>query len=87
MKGYWCYLYRAIDSAGATIDSLLSAFRGADAAKRLFRKALSDRSNPQPRVINTDLAPIYSSAIPDSKRRNRGSQLRHFLFRGLFSSR
>jgi IS6 family transposase len=33
VKGRWCYLYRAIDSAGATIDSLLSAFRDADAAK------------------------------------------------------
>ena len=42
-KGRWCYLYRAIDSAGATIDFLLSAFRDADAAKRLFRKALGDR--------------------------------------------
>jgi hypothetical protein len=68
VKGRWCYLYRAIDSRGATIDFLLSAFRDADAAKRLFRKALSDRSHPQPRVINTDLAPIYSSAIPDSKK-------------------
>ena len=67
MKGRWCYLYRAIDSKGATIDFLLSALRDADAAKRLFRKALSDRSHPQPRVINTDLAPI-SSAIPDSKK-------------------
>ena len=62
------YLYRAIDSAGATIDFLLSAFRDADAAKRLFRKALGDWSHPQPRVINTDLAPIYGSAIPDSKK-------------------
>src|ERR1700685_2767013 len=53
VKGRWCYLYRAIDSAGATIDFLLSALRDADAAKRLFRKALSDRSHPQPRVINT----------------------------------
>jgi transposase-like protein len=61
-------LYRAIDSAGATIDFLLSAFRDADAAKRLFRKALGDRSHPQPRVINTDLAPIYTCAIPDSKK-------------------
>jgi transposase-like protein len=68
VKGRWCYLYRAIDSKGATIDFLLSAFRDADAAKRLFRKALSDRSHPQPRVINTDLAPIYSSAVPDSKK-------------------
>jgi IS6 family transposase len=40
-KGRWCYLYRAIDSAGATIDFLLSALRNADAAKRLFRSALS----------------------------------------------
>jgi transposase, IS6 family len=27
VKGRWCYLYRAIDSKGATIDFLLSAFR------------------------------------------------------------
>ena len=46
VKGRWCYLYRAIDSRGATIDFLLSAFRDADAAKRLFRKALSDRFYP-----------------------------------------
>jgi hypothetical protein len=39
----------------------------ADAAKRLFRKALSDRCHAQ-RVINTDLAPIYGSAIPDIKK-------------------
>src|SRR5437588_6964826 len=63
VKGRWCYLYRAIDSAGATVDFLLSAFRDADAAKRLFRMALSDLSHPQPRVINTDQAPIYTSAI------------------------
>jgi IS6 family transposase len=68
VKGGWCCLYRAIDSKGATIDFLLSAFRDADAAKRLFRKALSDRSHPRPRVINTELAPIYSSAIPDNKK-------------------
>jgi transposase-like protein len=67
VKGRWCYLYRAIDSAGATIDFLLSALRNADAAKRLFRSALKDPSHPQPRVINTDLAPIYSSAIPAMK--------------------
>ena len=67
VKGRWCYLYRAIDSKGATIDFLLSALRDAAAAKRLFRKALSDSSHPQPRVINTDLAPIYGSAILDMK--------------------
>jgi IS6 family transposase len=68
VKGRWCYLYRAIDSAGATIDFLLSALRDADAAKRLFRNALKNPSHRQPRVINTDLAAIYSSAIPDIKK-------------------
>jgi transposase-like protein len=70
-------LYRAIDSKGATIDFLLSALRDADAAKRLFRKALSDRSHPQPRVINTDLAPTYSSAIPDSKKEGTLRRAQH----------
>src|SRR6202166_5117442 len=68
VKGRWCYLYRAVDSTGATIDFLLSALRDAAAAKRLFRKALSDRSHPQPRIINTDQAPIYSAAIADIKK-------------------
>ena len=67
VKGRWCYLYRAIDSAGATINFLLSVLRDADAAKRLFRSGLKDPSHPQPRVINTDLAAIYNSAIPAIK--------------------
>jgi transposase, IS6 family len=64
VKGRWCYLYRAIDSRGATIDFLLSVRRDADAAKRLFHRALADRSRPQPRVINTDLAPSMSPPSP-----------------------
>jgi transposase, IS6 family len=46
----------------------LSALRDADAAKRLFRNALSDPRHPQPRVMNTDQAPIYGSAIGDLKK-------------------
>jgi transposase-like protein len=49
VKGRWCYLYRAIDSKGATIDFLRSALHDADAAKRLFRQGLSDRSHPRRR--------------------------------------
>jgi transposase, IS6 family len=67
IKGRWFYLYRAIDSAGATIDFFLSAFRSADAAKALFAKALADPSHPQPRVINTDKAKCYPPAIYGSK--------------------
>ena len=29
VKGRWCYLYRAIDSTGATIDFVLSGLRNA----------------------------------------------------------
>ena len=54
VKGRWCYLYRAIDFSGATIDFVLSRWRDAATATRLFRKALTDPSHPQPRVINTD---------------------------------
>jgi len=67
VQGHWCYLYRAIDSTGATIDFLLSALRDAAAAQRLFRKALADPSHPQPRVINTDKTRLYCSAIADVK--------------------
>ena len=61
-------MYRAIDSAGATIDFFLSALRDAAAVKRLFREALSSPSHPQPRVINTDQARLYGSAIPAVKK-------------------
>ena len=44
VKGRWCYLYRAIDSTGATINFVLSGLRDAATAKRLFRKALTDPS-------------------------------------------
>ena len=67
VQGRWCYLYRAIDSTGATIDFLLSALRDAAAAQRLFRRALSDPSHPHPRVVNTDRAPLYGAAIAGAK--------------------
>jgi transposase-like protein len=38
MAGKWTYLYRAVDSTGATIDFLLSAKRDAVAAKRFCRR-------------------------------------------------
>jgi transposase-like protein len=67
VQSHWCYLYRAIDSTGATIDFLLSALRDAAVAKRLFPKAFSDPVHPQPRVINTDKARLYGSAIAEMK--------------------
>ena len=68
VKGRWCYLYRALDSSGTTIDFVLSRWRDAATATRLFRKALTDPSHPQPRVINTDQARLYGSAMAGVKK-------------------
>ncbi len=67
VKDRWCYLYRAIDSTGATIDFVLSGLRDAAAAQRLLGKALTDPSHPQPRVINTDPARLYGAAMSGVK--------------------
>jgi transposase, IS6 family len=63
VKGKWVYLYRAVDSSGATIDFLLSAKRDAAAAARFLGKALGGENHPAPRVINTDEHAGYSPAI------------------------
>jgi IS6 family transposase len=67
VRGKWCYLYRAVDSSGTTIDFLLSAKRGAAAAERFLAKALSGVNHPSPRVINTDKHAGYPLAIAQLK--------------------
>jgi transposase-like protein len=68
VAGKWTYLYRAVDSTGATIDFLLSARRDTATAKRFFQKALRSPSHPRPRVINVDGNPSYPKAISELKR-------------------
>ena len=63
VKGKWTYLYRAVDSTGASIDFLLSARRDAAAAKRFFQKALRGLNHPTPRVINVDRNPSYPAVV------------------------
>ena len=67
VKGKWAYLYRAVDSTGATIDFLLSAQRDAVAAKRFFQKALRASGHPRPRVINVDGNPSYLKVVAELK--------------------
>ena len=67
IKGKWKYLYRAVDSAGQTIDFMLSAKRDARAAKRFFRKMLKTPSHSSPRVINVDKNPAYPRAVEQLK--------------------
>jgi IS6 family transposase len=67
VAGRWTYLYRAVDSAGETIDFMLSPKRDLIAAKLFLRLALSGTSGNRPRVINVDGHPAYSRAIAELK--------------------
>src|SRR5499427_990407 len=67
VKGKWRYLYRAVDSSGATLDFLLSAKQDAVAAKRFLLKALGGANHPVPQVINTDGHAAYPPAVTQLK--------------------
>jgi putative transposase len=47
IKGQWKYLYRAVDTAGQTIDFLLTAKRDTAAALRFFRKVIRHHGEPR----------------------------------------
>jgi IS6 family transposase len=67
VKGQWRYLYRAVDSSGATLDFLLTATQDADAAKRFLAKALGRQNHATPRVIHTDGHGAYPPAVAQLK--------------------
>jgi len=61
IKGQWRYLYRAVDTAGQTIDFLLTAKRDAAAALRFFRKAI--RHHGEPEVVTIDKSGANAAAL------------------------
>jgi transposase-like protein len=66
VKGRWVYLDRVVDAAGQTIDVLLSPKRDAAAARRFFRKALTQSPPVNPRTLTVDnnaADPIAMSAM------------------------
>jgi transposase-like protein len=68
VAGKWVYLYRAVDSAGETIDFMLSPKRDLVAAKHFLQLALWHTPAAPPRVINVDGHPAYASAIAELKK-------------------
>lgn len=61
IKGQWKYLYRAVDTAGQTIDFLLTAKLDAAAALRFFRKAI--RHQGEPEVVTIDKSGANTAAL------------------------
>ncbi|ENA1744254.1 IS6 family transposase [Yersinia ruckeri] len=61
IKGQWKYLYRAVDTAGHTIDFLLTAKRDAAAALRFFRKAI--RHHDEPEIVTIDKSGANTAAL------------------------
>ena len=65
VAGAWAYLYRAVDSAGDTIDFMLSPKRDLTAARLFLRLALSGTGRTRPRVINVDGNAAYPARLPN----------------------
>jgi transposase-like protein len=79
VKGEWLYLYRAVDSAGNTLEFLLSEHRDSQAAKQFLARALDASHTTIPRVINVDQNPAYPKAVDELKAEGqlpKGCQLR-----------
>ena len=66
VKGEWCYLYRAVDKSGQTIDFLLTEHRDTEAARRFLIQAI--RRHGIPETITIDGSEANEAAI---KRHNQ----------------
>jgi transposase-like protein len=64
VNGTWRYVYRAVDQYGQVIDVLVSTRRDADAARRLFRRALS-ALKVTPAEVVTDAAAVYPGVLDE----------------------
>jgi putative transposase len=66
VKGEWCYLYRAVDKHGQTIDFLLTEQRDEEAALHFLEKAI--RRNGLPKMITIDGSEANAAAIKSYNR-------------------
>ena len=61
VSGRWCYLYRAVDKDGNTVDFMLSEKRDRAAALKFFNKAMSSSGIPE--KINIDKSGSNTAAL------------------------
>ncbi len=62
------YLYRAIDSAGNTVEFMLSAKRDESAAKRFFKKMMRADHRGLPFTISVDKNAAYPPALVEMQK-------------------
>ena len=63
VKGEWCYLYRAVDKEGNTIDFLLTKTRNKDDAINFFKKAIDNNGSPE--KVNIDKSGSNTAGLTD----------------------
>jgi len=78
VAGRWCYLYRAINSEGNLVETMLSTTRDMDAAKRFFACALK-AVGQAPEKVTTEGHASYPRAI----RETLGPDVRHRTSRSM----
>jgi putative transposase len=61
VKGHWCYLYRAVDKTGQTIDFLLTENQDERAARHFLAKAI--RRHGVPETVTIDGSAANATAI------------------------
>jgi IS6 family transposase len=70
IKREWRYLYRAVDSKGNTLDWMLSVYRNKKAAKKFFKKILSNDYCSSPSMMNVDKAKAFPPAFAEVQAEN-----------------
>ena len=60
-SGKWCYLYRAVDKEGKTIDFMLSETRDRPAVLKFFKKSIGSSGLPQ--KVNIDKSGSNTAAL------------------------
>jgi len=101
VAGRWCYLYRAINSEGTLVETMLSTTRDMDAAKTFFACALkavgeapetvtTDGHGSYPRALRETLGPAVCQRTSRSmnnriEQDHRGIKQRYYPMRGFGS--
>jgi transposase-like protein len=70
IRGQWAYLYRAVDSAGKTVDFRLSPRRNVASAKAFFRKAVRSQGR-SPETVTLDGYAASHRAVRELQQQGR----------------